>query len=153
MKQMSSKFQSHVWIVVISLLWIMAAGCGTTPIVPFSGTVPQTAIDVDGTYAMAFTDPGADTSTFPPNPTLEIAGGLFTRWGNRSMTPTDVQVKGSNYIWSSAADVVFPTVPGPVTTTVTLNVNLQPDNSLVGTMVLIINGQPTDPSGLKLTKQ
>jgi hypothetical protein len=152
MSKLSWKYQGPVCGILAGLVMILSAGCGTTPIVPFSGTVPQAAIDVDGTYAMTFA-PGADTSAFPPNPTLEISGGLLTRFGNRTMTPTDVQVNGDNYIWSSAAEVVFPFVPNPVPSTITLNVNLQPDGTLAGTMTVIVNGQGTNPESITLTKQ
>jgi hypothetical protein len=130
----------------------MAAGCGGT-IVAFSGTVPQAALDLDGTYRIIFTDPNADTSQFPDNPTLAITGGLLTRVGNRDLTPTNVQANGNNVIWASAAVISYQGISTPLATTITVNVDVQPDMSLVGTIVLSASGRTSNPIPVELTQQ
>jgi len=152
MKQLSWKSLGLVCLVAAGLPWVMVAGCGTS-IVAFSGTVPQAAIDLDGPYRITFTDPSADTSQFPSDPTLAITGGLLTRLGNKTLTPTDLKVNGANYIWAGAAVITYQGISTPLATTVTLNVNLQPDGTLVGTMVLSASGQTSSPLNILLRKE
>jgi len=129
---------------------MLGTGCPSA-ITPFSGTVPDAAKSLDGTYGIVITN--GDQSQLPANPTLIISGGLFTKLGTTDLTPTDVQVSGSNYIWTSQTNLTVPGLSTPLLTTVTLNVNLQSDGTLTGTVVLSAQGQSSTPLNVVLTKQ
>lgn len=106
------------------------AGC-PSPIIRFSGPVPQAALNLNGTYRIAVTDPSVDTSQLPPDPTVVISGGLLTQIGDIVVTPTNFSNSGNNFVWTSAANVSLNGINYKLT--VMLNADLQPDNTLTGT--------------------
>jgi hypothetical protein len=129
--------------------WILGSSC-SGPIIPFTGVVPAAAKNLDGTYKITATGDG-DASGLPANPTLVISGGLFTKLGTTTLTPTNVQVNGNNFIWDSAATLTRNGTSA--TSTVTMNVNLQADGTLTGTMVFGSGGRTSNPLTITLTKQ
>ena len=146
----SKKFVPQIVIVLAAMPWLLGSTCGGTPIVAFSGVVPQAAIDLNGTYTIAVVS--GDTSQLPSNPTLVIAGGLLTRLGDINLTPTNVSNTGNNYIWAGAANIAYSPTFSAVTT-VTLNLDLQPNKTLLGTIVVSAAGQTSNPLNISLTKQ
>ncbi len=133
--------------------FVIAANVGCGTITPVNLTPPQSAIDRDGTYLITVTG-GGSQGDLGADPTLVIAGGLFTKLGVTDMTPQAITVTGANYVWvSAAAKVLSAQIPFPVTTNVTLNVDLQNDGTLTGTMTFAALGQTSNPLSVTLTKQ
>ncbi|MBI5762796.1 MAG: hypothetical protein HZA51_04640 [Planctomycetes bacterium] len=133
--------------------FVVAVSVGCQTITPVNLTPPQSAIDRDGTYLITVTG-GGDPGDLGTDPTLVIAGGLLTKLGATDMTPQAITVTGANYIWVSAASKVLSSqIPFPVTTTVTLNVDLQGNGTLVGTMTFSALGQTSNPLSVTLAKQ
>lgn len=143
--------QLSVAAIACALPFLLATSCGSA-IVPFSGTVPAAALLLDGTYLITVTS--GDNSQLGSNPTLVLSGGLLTKVGTTAMTPTNITNNGNNFVWVSAAVITYPNSPFGITTTVTLNADLQLNGTLVGTMVFSAQGIGTSqPLGVTLTKQ
>lgn len=144
-------WKSHLGGTLACLVIAATVGCGT--VTPVNLTPPQTAIDRNGTYLIGVSG-GDPNNLIPDDGTLVIAGGLFTRLGDTDLTPQDIDVNGANYVWVSAVSQVLSSqIPFPVTTTVTLNVDLQNDGTLVGTLAFSALGQTSTPVNITLTKQ
>jgi len=126
---------------------IPIAGC-PNPIIPFLGVPPAAAMNLDGTYLITLTDPNDDPAALPSGATVVISGGLLTRILTTNVTPTSVTNTGNNFVWMSAAMVTY--LGASYRLDVTLNTNLQPDNTLTGTFSA--TGQSTVLEVL-LTKQ
>lgn len=139
--------------VILPALLICIAGCpqGSTTIVPFTGSATQAAKNLDGTYKV--TVQGDDQGVIGDKLSIVISGGLFTKLGLRDMTPTDFSNSGSNFVWTSAASVDYGSPQGVVVTAVTLNMNLQADNSMNGTIVLVGGGQTSPPISSNMVKE
>lgn len=133
-------------LVFAAAPWLLGVSCpgGTV-------TAPATAIALDGTYTI--TSVSGDLSQIGSTPTLVIAGGLLTMLGDTALTPASINVTGTNYVWVSNASITVQGLPFPLTTSVTLNATLQPDNTLIGTITLAALGQAAAPIDVTLTKQ
>ncbi len=132
---------------------ILAAPVGCQTVAPVNITPPQSAIDRSGTYLITVTG-GGSQDDLGDDPTLIIAKGLLTRLGVTDLTPQSITVNDPNYLWVSAASIVLSAqLPFPVATTVTLNVDLQGNGTLVGTITFTALGQTSTPLNVTLTKQ
>jgi hypothetical protein len=139
-----------VAVAVIATPCLFGSSC-SGPIIPFTGPVTAAAKALDGTYRIAATGAG-DASGLPADPTLVISGGLFTKLGTTALTPTDFQNPSTNnFIWTSAATLTRNGTSA--TSTATMNVNLQNDGTLTGTMVFGSGGRTSNPLTITLTKE
>ena len=145
--------KSIVLAALLPALIVFITGCpsGPTSIVPFTGTATQAAKDLDGTYKV--TVQGDDQGVIGDKLTIVISGGLFTKLGLRDMTPTAFSNNGSEFVWTSAAAVDYGGAQGTVVTTVTLDMNLQADKSMQGSIVLVGGGQTSPPITSTMVKQ
>ena len=139
-----------VAVAVVATPWLLGTSC-PSPIIPFTGTVPAAAKSLDGTYGIVATGAG-DASGLPADPTLVISGGLLTKLGTTVLTPTDVQnPTTNNFIWTSAANLIVKGTSAQ--STVTLNVTLQADGTLTGTMFFGSGGRTSNTLNVTLTKK
>lgn len=143
-----------VTAVLLAAIIAGGIGCGATggsSIVPFAGTVPQSAKDLDGTYNVGLS--ASDASTLGQNLTIVISGGLFTKLGLRDLTPTNLTNSGNDYVWTSGAAVQYSGTPVPLDTSITLTMTLQADKTMVGTIQLSSYGVMSQAINATLTKQ
>src|SRR5260221_3598091 len=111
MNRVSRKFLLRA--TLLPALVVCVAGCpGSQSIVPFDGTVPAAIKNLDGTYKVTVNE--SDTSVLGDNLTLVIAGGLFTKFGLRDLTPTNVTGDGNHVDWTSGASITSSFSPTPI---------------------------------------